>query len=109
MFRVILAHPQKALKKLHLVYCVRVISVGCTTVKVELYLTSKISYLSVISGRFDTEEVSLFFLIFKIRRDYGVRFRYTITVSISLLEFRSYSYGFSTFTGGLLGSSAALQ
>jgi hypothetical protein len=29
MFRALLAHPQEALYKRHLVYCVRVISVGC--------------------------------------------------------------------------------
>jgi hypothetical protein len=29
MFRALLAHPQEALYKLHLVYCVRVMSVGC--------------------------------------------------------------------------------
>jgi hypothetical protein len=31
MFRVSLAHPQEALNKWHMVYCVRVMSVGCTT------------------------------------------------------------------------------
>jgi hypothetical protein len=30
MFRALLAHPQEVLHKLHLVYCVRVMSVGCT-------------------------------------------------------------------------------
>jgi hypothetical protein len=30
MFRALLAHPQKALHKRHLLYCVRVMSVGCT-------------------------------------------------------------------------------
>jgi hypothetical protein len=29
MFRALLAHPQEALHKRHLVYCVRVMSVGC--------------------------------------------------------------------------------
>jgi hypothetical protein len=29
MFRVLLAHLQEELHKLHLVYCVRVVSVGC--------------------------------------------------------------------------------
>jgi hypothetical protein len=32
IFRALLAHPQEALHKLHLVFCVRVMSVGCTTV-----------------------------------------------------------------------------
>jgi hypothetical protein len=36
MFQTLLAHPQDALHKQHLVYCVRVISVGCARVKVEL-------------------------------------------------------------------------
>jgi hypothetical protein len=33
MFRALLAHPQKALRKRHLVYCVRVMSVGCTRIE----------------------------------------------------------------------------
>jgi hypothetical protein len=36
MFRELLAHPQGALHKLHLEYCVRVMSVGCTRIGVEL-------------------------------------------------------------------------
>jgi hypothetical protein len=32
MFRALLAHPQEAVYKWHLVYCVRVMSVGCTRV-----------------------------------------------------------------------------
>jgi hypothetical protein len=36
MFRALLAHPQEALKKRHLVYCVRIMSVGCDTVTVKL-------------------------------------------------------------------------
>jgi hypothetical protein len=36
MFRALLAHPQEALNKRHLVYCVRVLSGGCTRVGVEL-------------------------------------------------------------------------
>jgi hypothetical protein len=32
MFRALLAHPQEALHKRHLVYCVRIMSVGCGTV-----------------------------------------------------------------------------
>jgi hypothetical protein len=31
MFRALLSHPQESLHKRHLVYCLRVISVGCTT------------------------------------------------------------------------------
>jgi hypothetical protein len=31
MFRALLAHPQEALNKRHLVYCVRIMSVGCGT------------------------------------------------------------------------------
>jgi hypothetical protein len=34
MFRALLAHPQEALHKRHLVYCVRIMSVGCDTVAV---------------------------------------------------------------------------
>jgi hypothetical protein len=36
MFRALLAHPQEALHKRHLVYCVRVMSVGCATVAISL-------------------------------------------------------------------------
>jgi hypothetical protein len=35
MFRGLLVHPQEALHNRHLVYCVRVMSVGCTRIKVE--------------------------------------------------------------------------
>jgi hypothetical protein len=38
MFRALLAHPQEALHKQHLVYCVRIMSVGCGTVAVKLPL-----------------------------------------------------------------------
>jgi hypothetical protein len=36
MFRAILAHPQEALNKRHLVHCVRVMSAGCTRTEVPL-------------------------------------------------------------------------
>jgi hypothetical protein len=36
MFRALLAHLQEALHKRHLVYCVRVMSVGCTIIGAEL-------------------------------------------------------------------------
>jgi hypothetical protein len=36
MFRALLPHPQEVLNKRHLVYCVRVMSVGCTRIEVEL-------------------------------------------------------------------------
>jgi hypothetical protein len=36
MLRALIAHPQEALQKRHLVYCVRVMSVGCTRIKVEM-------------------------------------------------------------------------
>jgi hypothetical protein len=35
MFRALLAHPQEALQKRHLVYCVRIMSVGCGTIAVK--------------------------------------------------------------------------
>jgi hypothetical protein len=35
MFRALLDHPQEALHKWNLVYCVRVMSVGCTKIEVE--------------------------------------------------------------------------
>jgi hypothetical protein len=34
MFRALLAHPQEALHKRHLAYCMRVMSVGCTRIGV---------------------------------------------------------------------------
>jgi hypothetical protein len=34
MFRALLADPQEALHKRHLVYCVRIMSVGCATIAV---------------------------------------------------------------------------
>jgi hypothetical protein len=36
MFRTLLADPQEVLYKRHLVYCVRVMSVGCTRIKIPL-------------------------------------------------------------------------
>jgi hypothetical protein len=36
MFRELLAHPQEVLHKRHLVYCVRIMSVGCGSVAVKL-------------------------------------------------------------------------
>jgi hypothetical protein len=36
MFRALLAHPQEVLHKRHLVYCVRIMSVGCGAVAVSL-------------------------------------------------------------------------
>jgi hypothetical protein len=38
MFRTLLAHPQEALHKEHLVYCMRIMSVGCGTVAVKRLL-----------------------------------------------------------------------
>jgi hypothetical protein len=35
MFRALFAHPQEALYKRHLVYCVRIMSVGCGRVAVQ--------------------------------------------------------------------------
>jgi hypothetical protein len=35
MFRALLVHPQEALYKRHLVYYVRVMSVGCTRIEAE--------------------------------------------------------------------------
>jgi hypothetical protein len=35
MFRALLAHPQEVLHKRHLVYCVRIMSVGCGTVALQ--------------------------------------------------------------------------
>jgi hypothetical protein len=36
MFRALLAHPQEAKHKRHLVYCMRVMSAGCTRIGVEI-------------------------------------------------------------------------
>jgi hypothetical protein len=36
MFRTLLVHPQEAIHKRHLVYCVRIMSVGCATIAVSL-------------------------------------------------------------------------
>jgi hypothetical protein len=35
MFWALIVHPQEALHKQHLVYCIRVMSVGCTRIEVE--------------------------------------------------------------------------
>jgi hypothetical protein len=39
MFEALLAHPQEALHRLHLIYCVRVMSVGCTPVRAVISVT----------------------------------------------------------------------
>jgi hypothetical protein len=43
MFWAFLAHPQEALQKRHLVCCVRVMSVGCTRIEVELVQSTRIT------------------------------------------------------------------
>jgi hypothetical protein len=43
MFRALFSHPQEVLYKRHLVYCVRVISVGCTRIGVERKQTTDIT------------------------------------------------------------------
>jgi hypothetical protein len=45
MFQALLAHPQELLYKWHSVYCVRVMSVGCTRIGVEL-VYSRMQYKS---------------------------------------------------------------
>jgi hypothetical protein len=44
MFRVLLAHSQEALNRRHLVYCVRIMSVGCTRIGVELVSETRTQY-----------------------------------------------------------------
>jgi hypothetical protein len=44
MFRALLAHLQEALQKRHLVYCVRVMSVGCARMGVELVSWTKLHF-----------------------------------------------------------------
>jgi hypothetical protein len=39
MFPALLPHPQEVLNKQHLVYCVRIMSVGCGTVAVKLRMS----------------------------------------------------------------------
>jgi hypothetical protein len=41
MFRALPAHPQEALHKRHLVYCVRIMSVGCDTVATVIYYDAR--------------------------------------------------------------------
>jgi hypothetical protein len=45
MFRALLVHPQEALHKRHLVYCVRIMSAGCGTVAVKLRVVEFITLL----------------------------------------------------------------
>jgi hypothetical protein len=44
MLRVLLAHPQEVLYKRNLMYCVRVMSVGCTTIGVPEYKILQVYY-----------------------------------------------------------------
>jgi hypothetical protein len=55
MFRALLAHPQEALHKRHLVYCVRM-SVDCDTVVVKLLL---VWFSAILTGRFYPQEIFL--------------------------------------------------
>jgi hypothetical protein len=56
MFRTLLAHLQEALHKRHLVYCVRVMSVGCTRVGVELLSTPiLVHYLLIFRRRYTND------------------------------------------------------
>jgi hypothetical protein len=48
MFLQVLAHPQEVLHKRHLVYCVGVVSVGCTRVGVELVQPTDITRMQCI-------------------------------------------------------------
>jgi hypothetical protein len=52
MFRALLAHPQEALHKRHLVYCVRVMSVGCTWCTLILLKIQLLRAIGEISRRF---------------------------------------------------------
>jgi hypothetical protein len=45
MFRALLAHSQEVLHKWHLVYCVRVMSVGCGTVSVSTLFRESLSVI----------------------------------------------------------------
>jgi hypothetical protein len=51
MFRALLAHPQEALHELHLVYCVRVMSVGCTRVGVERSMLVSLYWYTMMHGK----------------------------------------------------------
>jgi hypothetical protein len=46
MFRALLAYPQEALHKRHLVYCVHFMSVGCTRIEVELHGVQRLLRMS---------------------------------------------------------------
>jgi hypothetical protein len=48
MFRALLAHPQEVLHKRHLVYCVCVMSVGCSRFGVELVSSLYLAYFSML-------------------------------------------------------------
>jgi hypothetical protein len=58
MFRALLAHPQEALHKPNLVYCVRVMSVGCTRIGDKVPGPQRIGSWkgpNILSGRFGEE------------------------------------------------------
>jgi hypothetical protein len=56
MFRALRAHPQD---KRHLVYCVRIMSVGCGTVAVSLTLYARNIPNAVCAGTPEDEQVKL--------------------------------------------------
>jgi hypothetical protein len=59
MFRALLAHPQEVSHKRHLVYCVRVMSVGCARIGVELESKTRMER-DIINVRGSSCKVSLF-------------------------------------------------
>jgi hypothetical protein len=50
MFRALLAHPQEALNKQPLVYCVRIMSVGCAMIAVKPWHSQLTLYTRNIPG-----------------------------------------------------------
>jgi hypothetical protein len=60
MFRALLAHPQDAIYKRHLLHCVRVMSVGCTRFGMELVTLHARNIPSAVSAAPTEDEQVIF-------------------------------------------------
>jgi hypothetical protein len=61
IFRALLTHPKETLHKLHLVYCVRIMSVSCNTVAVSLYTVGNYRTIQTAT-RFNSRFAKHYFL-----------------------------------------------
>jgi hypothetical protein len=74
MFRAILAHPQEALHKRYLVYCMRIMSVGCGKVAVKLQPWFSTNWMKSASCWFRYTDILWCTVRKTLRRKYAVQY-----------------------------------